>query len=148
MQCLKEHSLSFSLSPLSFIFCIVWLIQKRADNKSNRKKYSPFVEPPSGDHGYPCAGSTMHPGAYGNSRSKKHEDHRILPGGSVSNLKTKNGAQLRSQVSYMPQYAGELSVFNGASGTGAASSQHMLDRPASSHKKNDRGGKDSTMVNF
>lgn len=129
------------------------MTQKRANNKSNSDKYSPMEDsgagfrmvPPSGDHVCSRAGSTMHPGVYGNSRNRKHDDHQNLPSRSISNLKTANGGQLRSQVSYMPQYAGDLSVFAGASRAGSAASQHVLDRPASSHKK-DGGGKDSTMV--
>jgi len=147
-------------------------MQKReANNKSTSEKYHPLedsvagfpIEPPSGEHSYPRAGSTMHPGAYGNSRSNnmRDGDHRAAPGRSVSNLKS-NGPQLRSQRSYMPQYgdAGDLSVFAEMARRNTTNSrynrldvvelsekQHGLDRPASTHKK-DEGGKDSSVVKF
>jgi len=147
-------------------------MQKRgANNKSTSEKYSPLedsgagfpIEPLSGEHVYPCVGSAMHPGAYGNSRSNNMRDGdlRAAAGRSVSNLKS-NGPQLRTQRSYMPQYgdAGDSSVFSEMASRNTTNlrynrldvvepseKQHGLGRPASTHKK-DKGGKDSTMVKF
>ncbi|XP_020252982.1 probable serine/threonine-protein kinase At1g54610 isoform X2 [Asparagus officinalis] len=120
-------------------------VQKQANINYSRENYNLAIEPPSED-GYRHAGSTMHPGAYGNSRSKnpKNGDHRNFPGRSVSTLKTNNGAQLRTQRSYITQHgdAGDLASFAGVSRNTAGS---RYNRPASSHRKNDREGKDFTV---
>ncbi|XP_020246185.1 probable serine/threonine-protein kinase At1g54610 [Asparagus officinalis] len=127
-------------------------VQKRqANNKCTSQKYSPLedtaagfpIEPPSGD-GYRCAGSTMHPGAYGNLRNKNIKDDRqTIPGRSVSNLKVVNGVELRTQRSYRSQYgdAGDLSNFASRN----KATLRCIDRPASTHRKDDGGGKDSAM---
>ncbi|XP_020252984.1 probable serine/threonine-protein kinase At1g09600 isoform X4 [Asparagus officinalis] len=119
--------------------------KKQANINYSRENYNLAIEPPSED-GYRHAGSTMHPGAYGNSRSKnpKNGDHRNFPGRSVSTLKTNNGAQLRTQRSYITQHgdAGDLASFAGVSRNTAGS---RYNRPASSHRKNDREGKDFTV---
>ncbi|XP_072970266.1 probable serine/threonine-protein kinase At1g09600 [Typha angustifolia] len=140
-------------------------LQKRhgqQNAKSSSEKYTPQedsgsgfrIEPP----GLPAA---MQTSGFGSTWHKKgnHDDHRTVPGRSYSSVRVSNGPQLKTQRSHMPQSGVTIELYN-SSGSAAArstansrynrldvaetSEKHVLDRPASSHKK-DLGIKDTTV---
>ncbi|XP_038989511.1 probable serine/threonine-protein kinase At1g54610 [Phoenix dactylifera] len=142
--------------------------QSPANPKSTTEKYSPLedgvegfpLDPASGvENGFPQSG---HPGAYGNSWTKKvHKDeHRMVPGRSYGSMRVPNGPQLRTQRSYGPQSGADpnfpASVAAKGSSNGYSrldvtvpSEKQMLDRPYSTHKKDyGVGGKDSIAMGY
>ncbi|KAJ6793093.1 putative serine/threonine-protein kinase [Iris pallida] len=148
--------------------------QRQANSKCCSVRYNPMedsgsgfpIDPPRStvNREYHCAGSTMHPGAYGTSWNKGTRDGErgTIHGRSNSTVRALNVPELRTQRSYMPQagYAGDMSNLSGlAAARNSTSSkynrqdvsepsekQNALDRTTSSQKKDDKvGGKDTTM---
>ncbi|XP_020111597.1 probable serine/threonine-protein kinase At1g54610 [Ananas comosus] len=140
-------------------------LQKRhvqANPKSRSVKYSPLedsgagfpIEPP----GLPAAMHTAQFGSTWYNKKGNHDDHRGVPERTYSSVRVANGPQLKTQRSYKPQAGGtdlhSLSVSAAGRSTAhprynrldivESSEKHVLDRPASSHKK-DLGVKDSAV---
>ncbi|XP_072950236.1 probable serine/threonine-protein kinase At1g54610 [Typha angustifolia] len=120
--------------------------QVQANHKSSSDKYNPKQDSGSGfpivPPGLPAE---MHTDGFGSSWYKGNQDDRQrVPGSTYSFSRVSTGPQLRKQRSYNPQYrATDMAVVTRSTSTSRynqldatdPSEKHVLDRPASSHKK-------------
>ncbi|OVA08086.1 Protein kinase domain [Macleaya cordata] len=116
------------------------------------------IEPPGGtaQNGFSHSGPLMHPGAFGSSRSKTVKEYESQVGPARAFGSSRNGPELRTQRSHMPQGAtwsehklnGRYNQLDDVEHSEKQEwAHHLVDGPTSSHKKGDRVyGKDSTMV--
>uniref|UniRef100_A0A6V7QG98 [RNA-polymerase]-subunit kinase n=1 Tax=Ananas comosus var. bracteatus TaxID=296719 RepID=A0A6V7QG98_ANACO len=131
--------------------------QAHANPKSTSEKYNPQED---GGAGFPIEPSGlqtgMHAPGIGSTwydNKGNHGDHRTVPGRTYSSVRVSNGPQLQSQRSYVPQPGGTDFIMPARTTANSRYNRldvaepcekQVLDRPASSHKK-DLGIKDTSL---
>lgn len=141
-----------------FILLRVQKRQAQANPKSTSEKYNPQED---GGAGFPIEPSGlqtgMHAPGIGSTwydNKGNHGDHRTVPGRTYSSVRVSNGPQLQSQRSYVHQPGGTDFIMPARTTANSRYNRldvaepcekQVLDRPASSHKK-DLGIKDTSLV--
>ncbi|XP_058097638.1 probable serine/threonine-protein kinase At1g54610 [Magnolia sinica] len=99
--------------------------QTQSNHKSSSEKFNPqedcgsgfSIHPPSGtsQNGFSHSGRFLQPGTFGSLWKKKAKDDEILtaPGQAFSSSRASNGSDSKTQGSYMPQGAPNLSNLSG-----------------------------------
>ncbi|KAJ8458402.1 hypothetical protein OPV22_031328 [Ensete ventricosum] len=133
--------------------------QPQANPKTRSEKYNAqydeggsgfSIDPPVGTAPNSFYHSVMHAGGFGSSLTKEeNKEEPQVPGRSYSSMGMANDPRLQTQRSYMPLsgaafFPGSAAERNTASSrynrldVAEPSDKHILDRPASTHKKDDR----------
>ncbi|KAH0452411.1 hypothetical protein IEQ34_019710 [Dendrobium chrysotoxum] len=134
----------------------------QSNTKSTSEKYSPLeevgsgfpIDPPRGaPHGLSHSNTTLHPSAFG-----KNDDIRTIPNQASSTMWAPNVPRLRSQRSYMPQNSGGMDFTNSKSSMSStynridvaesSEKQHVLDRPSSTYKGDDKVGAKEAVMSY